>query len=288
MAARREAGQDAGYFFTALTLPGGRFVMPGVMNPSCLAHVQLKAYSACLDEIYSLTPGENPIVGILDAIGRLLRVDTLAADEMKGGSTGRQNGPRLVRHTHLASRGFEGFPLVCRMPLLASHDHPMILHVLKHGRQSALRMSDFVTQRQLRNISLYEFNSRVHEWRDQTAIVAAVAGGSISIALNRDRVFRDEEFLLLSLLQPHLERVINRCALFKRLPGNEQITAREREVLYWIMQGKRDEEIAVIIRAAPRTINKHTGAILAKLGVENRASAAAMVLAEARQPHRTG
>lgn len=245
-----------------------------------MAHVQLKAYSACLDEIYSLTPGENPIAGILNAIGRMMRVDTLAADEMKGGGSARMNGPRLVRHTHLGSRGFEGFPLVSRIPLIASHDHPMILHVLKHGRQPTLRMSDFVTQRQLRNISLYEFNSRVHEWRDQTAIVAAVAGGTVSIALNRDRVFTDGEFLLLSLLQPHIERVINRCALFKRLPGNEQITAREREVLYWIMQGKRDEEIAVIIRAAPRTINKHTGAVLAKLGVENRATAVAVVLAE--------
>lgn len=253
--------------------------MPGVMNPSLLAQVQLKAFSACLDEIYSLTPGENPVEGILSAIGRMMRVDTLAADEMKGDGTERKNGTRLVRHRHLGSRGFEGFPLVSRMPLLAAHDHPMILHVLRHGRQPALRMSDFVTQRQLRNISLYEFNSRVHEWRDQTALVSAVAGGTISFTLNRDRVFSDGEFFLLRFLQPHIERVINRCALFKRLPGGAQLTAREREVLHWIMQGKRDEEIAVIIRAAPRTISKHTGAVLAKLGVENRASAAAMVLA---------
>lgn len=252
------------------------------MGSTRLAHAQFKAFSDCLHEIYSQTPGENPVEGVLSAIERMMRVDTLAADEMKGDGTVRGNGKRLVRHTHLASRHFEGFPLVSRMPLLCAHDHPMIQHVLKHGAQAVMRMSDFVTQRQLRNISLHEFNSKVHEWRDQIAVASVVAGGTVSIALNRDRVFTDDELFILSLLQPHIQRVISRCALFKKLPGNEQLTAREREVLYWLMQGKRDEEIATIIKAAPRTINKHVGAVLAKMGVENRASAIAMVLAEVK------
>src|SRR5438874_2473143 len=83
---------------------------------------------------------------------------------------------------------------------------------------------------------MHEFNSKVHEWRDQLALAAAVAGGMISIAMNRDRVFTDEELFILHLLQPHIQRVVNRCALFKKIPGNEQLTAREREVLYWLMQ----------------------------------------------------
>ena len=86
---------------------------------------------------------------------------------------------------------------------------------------------------------------------------------------------------MLDLLLPHLKRVINRCALFMRIPGNGQLTPREREVLYWIAKGKRDEEIALIIQSKPRTVDKHVGAILLKLGVENRASAVALVLAGA-------
>lgn len=81
------------------------------------------------------------------------------------------------------------------------------------------------------------------------------------------------------LLHPHLQRVIGRCALFKRLPGNQQLTPREREVLFWVTQGKRDEEIASILTSSPRTVSKQVQVVISKLGVENRASAVAAVLA---------
>ncbi len=249
------------------------------MAGSHITQAQLQAFSDCLHRIYGEPAGENPIPAILDSVEELMRLNSLAADELKGDATLKGGGTRLIRHTHLGSRGYENHPLVQKIPFLTSHDHPMIQHVLKHGFQPALKMSDFVTQRQLHNISLYEFNSKVHEWRDQLAMVLPTCSGSISIALNRDRVFSSEEFFLLRLLQPHLHRVINRCALFKRIPGNEQLTPREREVLYWITQGKRDEEIAFLLKSKPRTVNKQVGCILLKLGAENRASAVAMVLA---------
>lgn len=88
----------------------------------------------------------------------------------------------------------------------------------------------------------------------------------------------DEEFFLFDLLLPHMRRVIGRCALFLRLPGNDQLTPREREVLYWMTKGKRDEEIAVIVKSSPRTVNKQVQVVLSKLGVENRTSAVATVL----------
>ncbi|MBV9490394.1 MAG: helix-turn-helix transcriptional regulator [Verrucomicrobia bacterium] len=52
------------------------------------------------------------------------------------------------------------------------------------------------------------------------------------------------------------------------------LTAREAEVLCWVAQGKTDPEIAVILGARPRTIEKHVERVLAKLGVENRTAAA--------------
>lgn len=64
--------------------------------------------------------------------------------------------------------------------------------------------------------------------------------------------------------------------------GDEQLlqqslslTTRESEVLLWISRGKSNREIGEILSISPRTVNKHLEQIFVKLGVENRASAAA-------------
>jgi DNA-binding NarL/FixJ family response regulator len=53
------------------------------------------------------------------------------------------------------------------------------------------------------------------------------------------------------------------------------LTARESEVLLWISRGKSNREIGEILSISPRTVNKHLEQVFVKLGVENRASAAA-------------
>jgi DNA-binding CsgD family transcriptional regulator len=56
------------------------------------------------------------------------------------------------------------------------------------------------------------------------------------------------------------------------------VTEREAEVLLWIARGKSNRDIAEILDLSPRTVNKHLEQIHAKLGVENRASAAALAV----------
>lgn len=73
--------------------------------------------------------------------------------------------------------------------------------------------------------------------------------------------------------------------LFRLAPeqqeGNEDVlrqkfglTQRESEVLLWISRGKSNKDIGDILGLSPRTVNKHLEQVFAKLGVENRASAA--------------
>ncbi len=50
------------------------------------------------------------------------------------------------------------------------------------------------------------------------------------------------------------------------------LTPRQAEVAYWVAQGKTNPEIAIILGASPRTIDKHMERVLACLGVENRAT----------------
>ncbi len=53
------------------------------------------------------------------------------------------------------------------------------------------------------------------------------------------------------------------------------LTSREAQVLLWISRGKSNREIGEILDISPRTVNKHLEQIFVKIGVENRASAAA-------------
>jgi DNA-binding NarL/FixJ family response regulator len=56
------------------------------------------------------------------------------------------------------------------------------------------------------------------------------------------------------------------------------LTAREAEVLLWISRGKANRDIGEILGISPRTVNKHLEQVFVKLGVENRASAAAQAV----------
>jgi DNA-binding CsgD family transcriptional regulator len=51
------------------------------------------------------------------------------------------------------------------------------------------------------------------------------------------------------------------------------LTVREKEVLYWVVKGMTNSEIAKRLGNTGRTVEKHVGNIYQKLGVENRAAA---------------
>ncbi len=53
------------------------------------------------------------------------------------------------------------------------------------------------------------------------------------------------------------------------------LTSREAEVLLWVSRGKPNRDIGEILSISPRTVNKHLEQVFVKLGVENRAAAAA-------------
>jgi DNA-binding CsgD family transcriptional regulator len=56
------------------------------------------------------------------------------------------------------------------------------------------------------------------------------------------------------------------------------LTGREAEVLSWVAEGKTNPEIAIILGAASRTVQKHLEHIFEKLGVQSRTAAARRAL----------
>jgi len=72
------------------------------------------------------------------------------------------------------------------------------------------------------------------------------------------------------------------AALMDALIFNFKLTAREAEVLYWVVKGKTNVDIGDILGSSPRTVQKHLEHVFEKLGVETRTAAAAMAMGRVR------
>jgi DNA-binding CsgD family transcriptional regulator len=66
----------------------------------------------------------------------------------------------------------------------------------------------------------------------------------------------------------------------RKSPAPPALTAREREILHWIAEGKRDAEIATILNLSVRTVEQHVRSCLRKLNVETRTAACAVLWRE--------
>jgi DNA-binding NarL/FixJ family response regulator len=104
---------------------------------------------------------------------------------------------------------------------------------------------------------------------DQVALLSTTSAIKLQLAYV-GQIGSDE--ILLRLLEGEFEN--DNLVLKRKL----QLTQRESEVLMWIARGKSNRDIAEILDLSPRTVNKHLEQIYAKLGVENRASAAALAV----------
>ncbi|MEY2801859.1 MAG: hypothetical protein RL513_1444 [Pseudomonadota bacterium] len=73
------------------------------------------------------------------------------------------------------------------------------------------------------------------------------------------------------------------AAVIEAMSLSLSLTAREAEVLYWVVKGKINRDIAEIVGASPATVKKHLEHVYAKLGVETRTAAAGMAMDRIRQ-----
>jgi CheY-like chemotaxis protein/DNA-binding CsgD family transcriptional regulator len=71
-------------------------------------------------------------------------------------------------------------------------------------------------------------------------------------------------------------------ALLASLAAAFGLTAREAEVLLWVVRGKTSPDIAEILGNSPRTINKHLEHVFVKMGVETRTAAASLAMQRVR------
>jgi DNA-binding CsgD family transcriptional regulator len=164
--------------------------------------------------------------------------------------------------------------------------HPA-MPAYKAGARGAIRVTDCITQRQFRETPQYRETLLPVGLRYQTVMTIDIPGKIAGMTVIRDRDFTDKEAILLHLLAPQIALAHRNAQAFSTLkrsatrtipvPQDLQrigLTKRESEVLHWVIQGKRDGEVAGILSTSPRTIHNHLRSILRKLNTETRTGAA--------------
>jgi DNA-binding NarL/FixJ family response regulator len=161
-----------------------------------------------------------------------------------------------------------------RFLLAASHTGRVLWCTPQAGRLLGQAFRDFDTED-------YVLPGNVREWLHQCA-AGPSAATLPAIDLEPDASSPKLKLIYVGQIGPDE----NLLRLVEGELGSDQtvlkqkllVTEREAEVLLWIARGKSNRDIAEILSLSPRTVNKHLEQIYAKLGVENRTSAAALAV----------
>jgi DNA-binding NarL/FixJ family response regulator len=78
-------------------------------------------------------------------------------------------------------------------------------------------------------------------------------------------------------------REVSDHAVMQAMAAAFTLTAKEAEVLYWVVKGKTNKDIGDILGSSPMTVKKHLERVFVKLGVETRTAAAGKATARIPQ-----
>lgn len=173
---------------------------------------------------------------------------------------------------------------------LAPKQNPIFPHLVA-GATDPLRMSDLVTLREIRRTDFFDMVFRPVDLRYQVAIPVQTENhvGGITFNKGGSRDFTTQEMELIRILGRHTALAHHNSRILAAAQQQRQVvntadylhlrrsgfTRRECEVVQWMMEGKRDKEIAIILSISHRTVSDHVRNVLTKLGVENRTAAVA-------------
>ena len=144
------------------------------------------------------------------------------------------------------------------------HEHPLINYYRATGSGEAMKISDFLSQRQFHRLGLYAEFFRPIPVEHQIAIsMLGPDGEVIGIAVNRGRGdFTETERTVLGLLRGPLmagllrarNRQLAHSALNTRPASLAALTDREIQVLELVALGRTNAAIAHALDVSPRTI----------------------------------
>ncbi|GEP45447.1 helix-turn-helix transcriptional regulator [Brevifollis gellanilyticus] len=143
--------------------------------------------------------------------------------------------------------------------------------------------SDFVSQRQFRDLDLYSECFHLLGMDHHGALyVPTDDGRRLWFGLERagPREFSERDRLMLTLAQPHLANAL-RLATARQKVRDEVVispstfcragyTPRESEVACWLVEGKSNVEIGLLMNVHVQTVKSHVTSLFNKTGCGNR------------------
>jgi DNA-binding CsgD family transcriptional regulator len=172
-----------------------------------------------------------------------------------------------------------------------------------------LALSDVASRTQVEGLDLYHDYYRALGVADDLSVNFGHLSHRVCLAVLRGRRgFSGQDRAILAAIRPHMERAYRYSRglkAVKKSPGASRqngnypanspytledsggspgalsvlgLSAREAEVLYWVAAGKSGPVISTILGIRHDTVRSHLKKIFAKLGVENRLSAALRAL----------
>jgi len=159
----------------------------------------LRGFLAALPELYSLADLDSFPTSIFAALPHIVAADRLGYNEVD----------TLRRHVVGRMEPFAGdVAAILQVYARHMHEHPVVRRRLAGEREFALKISDFLTQREFHQLGLYCEFYRGLEIEYQLALsLPASPSHIIGFTLNRRRHdFSERERLLLNLLRPHMVR----------------------------------------------------------------------------------
>jgi DNA-binding CsgD family transcriptional regulator len=139
---------------------------------------------------------------------------------------------------------------------------------------SVTQPTDFMTERQWRNLPLYVDFFRAGPKTSHELMMCLPDGFHRQLRLllwrNPGREFTERERFDLQLLLPHVEAAYRRGERQRLTP---QLTLRQRQLLDWVREGCTNQQIARRMGLAEGTVRTHLNNIYARLGVTSRTEA---------------
>ena len=184
-------------------------------------------------------------------------------------------------------------------------ENPCVAYYRRTGDGRTTRISDFLTQRELRGLGYYsEYLRRVGLEHRMSIVLPKDSHSVIALALGRSgRDFSERDRLVLDLLRPHLMQAHKNASDLARLqpdptrsaPSNEALlswkafqrlglSGREVEILLGVARGQTNRRIAASLYISPLTVKTHLQRVYRRLGVESRMEALARALEASDSP----
>jgi DNA-binding CsgD family transcriptional regulator len=230
-----------------------------------------------LAELYVPTGAGDP-AQVIRVVTALIDADSCSYNELRGSG---------LRRYRIEPAEVGEFPDSARLFQQHLPEHPVLAHYQATGDGSALRISDFLSDRQFRALGLYRDFYRRAEVDFQLAVTLPGPRRSlIGIALNRSTTdFRDQDQELLNLLRPHIGRAAAIGILLSEpsplaphaRAGTPRLTPRENRVLQLVAAGYDDRSIGRLLGISTRTVHAHLQHVYRTLGVTSRTEALAQL-----------